>query len=221
MHSASVQKLIDLFAKFPSVGPRTAQRFVFYLIKNSKDKNKELIGAIEGLTEKIKICGFCGKPYEENEGKEGFCEICSSEARDKGILCIVEKEEDLEAIEKTNKYKGLYFILGGTISGFEKQKKSIEEKINNLIEKLTNKLDKSNYSNLADRPKMNNFEFEIKEIILALNPTPEGENTSLLLERKLKPLDIKITRLARGLPKGGELEYADEETIFSALQGRK
>jgi recombination protein RecR len=119
-------------------------------------------------------------------------------------LCLVEKEVDLEAIEKTGKFKGLYFVLGGTISGLEKEKE--KERIEERVEKLENRIKENS---------------EIKELILALNPTTEGQSTALWLQRKLKNLGIKITQLGRGLPVGGELEYADEETLSSALESRK
>lgn len=201
MFSPHIQKLIDIFSKFPTVGPRTAARFVFYLIKTPTEKVEELIRAIEELKAKIKICPLCFKSFED-EGE--FCSICQDKIRDKTLICIIEKEFDLEAIEKTGKFKGLYFILGGTISRLEKpkQKEEVEKRIDKLIERV--KKD------------------QIKEIILALNPTIEGQNTSLLLQRRLKNLGIKkITRLGQGLPVGGELEYADEETLSSALESRR
>ena len=213
MFSPHIQKLIDIFSKFPTVGPRTAARFVFYLIKIPEGKVEELIRAIEELKAKIKICPLCFKSFEpaqipekleagKDEGE--FCSICQDKIRDKTLICIIEKEFDLEAIEKTGKFKGLYFILGGTISRLEKpkQKEEVEKRIDKLIERV--KKD------------------QIKEIILALNPTIEGQNTSLLLQRRLKNLGIKkITRLGQGLPVGGELEYADEETLSSALESRR
>lgn len=198
MYPGSIQKLIDLFSKFPTVGPRTARRFVFYLIRKSKGEIEELIKKIAELKEKIKICAFCFNPFE-GEGK--LCPICNQPNREKKLLCLVANEIDLEAIEKTKKYSGLYFILGGTISPLKRRNK----------EKLRIK-------ELEERIKSNP---EIKEIILALNPTPEGEATALYLERVLKPYNKKISRLGRGLPVGGELEYADEETISAALEGRK
>ena len=201
MFSPHIQKLIDIFSKFPTVGPRTAARFVFYLIKTPTEKVEELIRAIEELKAKIKICPLCFKSFED-EGE--FCSICRDKTRDRTSICIIEKEFDLEAIEKTGKFKGLYFILGGTISRLEKpkQKEEVEKRIDKLIERV--KKD------------------QIKEIILALNPTIEGQNTSLLLQRRLKNLGIKkITRLGQGLPVGGELEYADEETLSSALESRR
>lgn len=198
MYPPVIQKLIDLFSKFPTVGPRTAARFVFYLMRLSKKEIEELIKSISDLKEKVKTCSFCFNFFED-EGK--LCEICSNPSRDKSLLCVVASEIDLQAIEKTKKYNGLYFILGGTISTLKKAD----------IEKLRIK-------ELEERIKKST---EIKEIILALNPTPEGQATTLYLERLLKYFNKKITRLGRGLPVGGELEYADEETLTSALEGRR
>jgi len=205
MYSKSIQKLIDLFSKFPTVGPRTAARFVFYLMGNSKEEVDVLVAAIFDLKKNVKVCKFCFNPFE---GESELCQICSNPTRDKSLLCIVEKESDLTAIEKTKKYNGLYFILGGTVSRLKKEE----------IKKLRTKELEETVKNSP----------EIKEIILAINPTAEGEATTLYLERLLKPLTSgelaepkKITRLGRGLPVGGELEYADEETLKNALEGRK
>jgi len=198
MYSPSIQKLIELFSRFPTVGPKTAARFVFYLLKKRKEEIEELIKAIERLKKNVKYCSLCFKPFE---GEGSICEICKNPQRDKSLLCIVEKETDLEALEKTKKYKGLYFILGGTVSKLKK------EDIKKLrISKLKERIQKD--------PR-------IQEIILATNPTVEGEATALYLERVLKPFGKKITRLGRGLPIGGELEYADEQTLKEALKGRK
>lgn len=192
MHPPSIQKLIVLFSKFPTVGPRTAGRFVFYLLKKSQGEIDEFVHAIAALKKNIKICLSCFNPFEPTaESGAEFCPICSNKTRDKTLLCVVEKETDLLALEKTKKYKGVYFVLG------EKQLR-----LNVLEEKI-----KKNPG--------------IKEIIIAINPTTEGEETALHLERLLKPFGKKISRLARGLPVGGELEYADEETLSSALEGRK
>jgi recombination protein RecR len=198
MLSKSLQKLVEIFSKFPTVGPRTATRFVFYLTRLSKEEINILIQELIKLKEKVKICPSCFSPYE-SEGK--ICDICSNKERDKSILCVVSSEMDLLTIEKAKKYKGIYFILGGTISGL--RKKDIEKL---RIEKLINKIKNSH---------------QIKEVILALNPNTEGQTTALYLERKLKPLNKKITRLGVGLPIGGELEYADEETLSLALENRK
>lgn len=197
MYPKSIQNLISIFSKFPTVGPRTAARFVFYLIKLPQEKFDELLGSLTDLKKSIKICSLCFNPFEDSQ--EDICPICKDNSRDKALLCIIEKETDLVTIEKTKKYKGLYFILGGTIS----LKKADSKKIR--IEEL------------KERVKNNLF----KEIIIATNSTPEGEATALYLERELKIFNIKITRLGRGLPVGGELEYADEDTLTSALEGRK
>jgi recombination protein RecR len=205
MYPKSIQKLIDLFSKFPTVGPRTATRFVFYLRSADKKEVKELLTSIINLRKNIKICSFCFNPFED-EGN--LCKICTDPARNKNLLCIVEKETDLISLEKTRKYKGLYFILGGTVS---KLKKEDLEKLRTkeLIEIIKNP-QKFGIPNL-----------KIQEVILAINPTTEGEATTLYLERLLKPFNKKITRLGRGLSVGAELEYADDETLGSALEGRK
>jgi len=201
VYPASIQKLIEKFSKFPTVGPRTAARFVFYLLRISKEEIEELIKLISELRQNIKTCQFCFNPFE---GEGELCPICQDKTRDKSLLCIVASETDLQVIEKTKKYNGLYFILGGTVSALKKED----------IEKLRVK-------ELQERIK-NHPEFQ--EIIIATNPTPDGEATALYLERLLKknlPAGRQVTRLGRGLPVGGELEYADEETLTSALESRK
>ncbi len=197
MYSSTIQKLINLFSKFPTVGPRTAARFVFYLLKLTDEEIQEIVESISILKETVKQCSFCFNPFE---GEEELCEICADPRRDKSLLCIVEKETDLATIEKTKKYSGKYFILGGTLTKFNKE---------DLKDLRTEEL------------LMRAESEEIEEIIIATNPTTEGEATTLYLERILKPLNKKITRLGRGLPVGGELEYADDETLGSALDGRK
>jgi recombination protein RecR len=205
MYPKSIQKLIDLFSKFPTIGPRTASRFVFYLRSVDKKEVKELLTSIINLRKNVKICSFC---FNSFEGEGNLCNICSDTRRDKNLLCVVEKETDLTSLEKTRKYKGLYFILGGTVSKLKRED----------IEKLRTKELVERIKNLA---KFGIQNLKIQEVILAINPTTEGEATILYLERVLKPLGIKTTRLGRGLPLGAELEYADEETLGSALDGRK
>ena len=197
MYPKSIQKLVELFSKFPTVGPRTASRFVFYLIKLNQEKFDELLSSITDLRKAIKICSSCFNPFEALDDAN-LCPICRDNSRDKTLLCIVEKEIDLISIEKTKKYKGLYFVLKGTIS-LKNNNKNIR------IEELKQRIESSDF----------------KEIIIATNSTTEGEATALLIQRELKPFNIKITRLGRGLPVGGELEYADPDTLSSSLDSRK
>lgn len=195
----SIDKIVNIFMKFPTVGKRTASRFAFYLTKLSKSQTDELINAIVELKNKVKLCQQCFNPFE---GNENICPICNNSQRNKNLLCIVEKESDLISLEKTRKFTGLYFILGGTIGTMR------NEDISRLrIEQLKKRVATGNFM----------------EIIVALNPTPEGRATSVLVEREIKSIfpNAKLTHLAKGLPVGGELEYADEETLESALEGRK
>jgi len=205
MYPKSIQKLIDLFSKFPTVGPRTAARFVFYLLKLPKEETDKLTSSIYDLKNNVRVCTFCFKSFEA-EGN--LCEICKDPRRNKNLLCIMENETDLLAIEKTKKYNGLYFILGGTFLSLKK-----DETKNLRSEELLERIKNSEKFGISGA--------DFKEVVIATNSTTEGESTALYLERLLKPLNIKLTRLGRGLPVGGELEYADEETLGSALEGRK
>ena len=209
----SIEKLINIFKQFPTVGSRTAGRFVYYLMKLPKQNIDELIFAITELKNKVKLCELCFNPFEPASATNGFgqakddeklCPICQNPSRNKNLLCIVEKENDLLSIENTKKYNGLYFILGGTVATMKK------EDLSRLrIEEFKNRIKGNSFS----------------EIIIALNPTPEGITTSVLVESTIKEVFVtpqfKITHLAKGIPVGGELEYADEETLGSALEGRK
>ncbi len=205
----SYQELVTQFLKFPTVGPKTAARFVLYLMRRSKENIDELIKSIQNLKEQIKFCSFCFNPFD-SEGV--LCPICQDQTRNKALLCIVEKETDLMAIEKTKKYTGIYFILGKLVSTL---KKSDIEKLR--IKELQQRLKEPQQFNI---PKT-----EFKEIIIALNPTLEGETTTILVEKAIKDISEKqmpkITRLGTGLPMGGEMEYADEKTLGSAFEGRK
>jgi recombination protein RecR len=221
----SIEKLVNIFRKFPTVGSRTAGRFVYYLMKLPNDKIDELISAIKELKSKIKLCELCFNPFEpfgtaQGKTDETLCSICADSRRDKNLLCIVEKETDLLSIESTKKFNGLYFILGGTVATMKKEDLS-QLRIEELKKRLRQPFDSAQGDN--------NF----REIIIALNPTPEGRTTSVLVEQTIRealpqnpsagsgPSAPKITHLAKGIPVGGELEYTDEETLENALEGRK
>lgn len=210
MYPSSIQHLINLFSRFPTIGPRTAARFVFYLQNLSRDEVEELIKSIQELKEKIRPCKFCFFSFEAKfEAKEGdLCPICSDPKRDHSLLCVVEKETDMEALEMTKKYRGLYFVLGGTLGRLRKKD----------VEKLRTKELRTRILH-PEQFGIENGKFQ--EIIIATNATREGESTALYLQRLLAPLKITITRLGRGLPIGGELEYADEETLGEALDNRR
>ena len=192
----SIKKLVDLFAKFPTVGSRTALRFVFYLLRLPKEKINELASTILQLADKVKLCAFCFNPHENSHN---LCAICQNTLRDRKIICIVEKEADLMSIEKTKKYNGLYFVLGGVLNLVKNNSDQVRMK--ELIEKI------------KDPQKFGLHNTGFTEIIIALNPTPEGRSTSVLVEKTLKEMQfnsLKISHLAKGLPFGGGLEYADE-----------
>ncbi len=192
-YPTALQNLIDKLSGLPSVGPKTAERYAFYLLRQTPEKLKSFGLAISELQEKIVTCHECLSICEHDP-----CPICSNPARRRDILCVVENIQDLNAIESTGQYDGRYFILGGlinTISGIGPDDLNIEK--------------------LLKRVKSG----EIKEMILALNFTLEGETTSLYLTRILKD-HLKITRLAKGLPAGSDLEYADELTLANALKYR-
>jgi len=193
----AVTRLIEEFHRLPGIGPKTAQRLTFYLLRAPKENAQALADALAQLKENIVTCSICANIAEQNP-----CAICRDESRDRSIVCVVEEPLDVLAIERTREYHGLYHVLHGAISPVE----GIGPEDLRVGELLT-RIQKDS---------------GIKEIVLATNPNLEGEATAMYLERLLKPsTGIKITRLARGLPMGSDLEYADEVTITRALEGRR
>lgn len=189
-----LQKAIDELSKLPSIGNKTAQRLAIHILKSEKQNSDALIHALIELKEKIKFCKECF-----NISVDDICEICQSNKRDHSLICIVEDASDVIAIEKTNEFNGLYHVLGGVLNPLAGV--SIESlKITELIYRIKKS--------------------EIKEIILALNPDSEGDTTSLYLIKLLKEFPVKISRIARGLPIGGDLEFSDSATIGRAFIGR-
>jgi len=189
-----LERLVSLFSRLPSVGPKTAERYVFYLLKQKPNLIEELAEALHDLPKKVMTCDLCNGLSEINP-----CAICKNKERDQNALCVIADERDLFVLEDTNIYQGLYFVLGGTI---------------NTLEDIGP--DKINIKGLVDRVK----QLKPKEVILGLNPTLDGETTSLYIAKLLKPAGIKITRLAKGLPTGANIEYADGLTLGNALKFR-
>ena len=183
-----------MFSKLPTVGPKTAERYVFYLLKQDPELLQQFAQALAELKEKTTVCQTCMSIAEKNP-----CVICSNKNRDTSLLCVISDTRNMSSIEATKQFTGYYHILGGLINAIEGIKPA-----------------QLNIKQLVNRIKNNN----IKEIILALDPTMEGETTALYLVKLLKSPKIKITRLAKGLPMGADLEYADEMTLTNALKNR-
>ena len=194
MKSNEIDLLIQLLSNLPGVGPRSARRMILYLIKNNNNLMKPLSDTLNNVSNKIKMCKSCG-----NYCVDDNCDICKNEKRDKSLLCIVEEVADLWAIERGKIFNGLYFVLGGTLNAI----KGINP-------------EKLNMKKLFDRLENN----EIKEVILATSITTAGQTTAHYLLNNIKKLDIKVSRLARGVPAGGELDYLDEATLGQALNER-
>lgn len=185
---------IDELSKLPGIGKKTAQRLALHIIKNDKESAEKLAKAIVDLKEKLMLCKKCF-----NLSEDELCDICKNPKRDQSTICVVEEVSDVIAIEKSHEFNGLYHVLGGVLSplmGIGTENLRIKELINRFHDE------------------------EIKEVILALNPDTEGETTSLYLAKLIKPLGVKVTRIARGIPIGGDLEFADEATIGKAMLNR-
>lgn len=191
----SLENLIREFTKLPGVGPKTAERLVYFLLKQPKETLTDLADALNHVKDEVVTCNLCYRLAEQNP-----CPICQDKNRDKTLLCVVAESQNIAVLEKTHVFSGLYHVLGGVISP---------------LEGVTP--DQLKIKQLESRLKSNG----VKEVILALNPDLEGETTSLYLAKLLKPLNIKVTRLARGLPMGADLEYADEVTLENAILGRR
>ncbi len=188
-----VEKLIEQFRKLPGVGYKSAVRMAFAIIDMDKDEALSFSDIIAEAKNKITVCSVCGNITDSE-----VCPICASDSRDKSVICVVEGVKDIIAIEKIHEFNGLYHVLGGLISpsdGVGPEKLSVKELLSRLTENIT-------------------------EVIVATTPSIEGEATALYLSRLIKPLGISVSRLAYGIPAGGEIEYADELTLTRALEGR-
>ena len=188
-------ELIDEFARMPGVGKRSAARMAFHVLKMSEGEVKNLARAILNAKSSIKYCSICCNLTDTDP-----CAICESTKRDTGIICVVESAKDVIAIENTHEYKGLYHVLHGVISPMDGVGPE-DIRIKELLERVANE--------------------DVQEIIMATNPDTEGEATAMYISRLLKPFEVRVTRLAYGIPVGGHLEYADEITLTRALEGRR
>ena len=190
----ALSSLISSLSKIPGMGKKSATRVAYFFLNSKQTFNNELANQIEQLKHKIKSCSICGCFTENNP-----CPICQDERRNKQVICIVENARDVQNLESTGEFKGLYHVLGGVISPIDGMGPD-ELRIKELIERIRN----------------NN----IQEIIIATNPTVEGDTTAFYLSQELKPLGVNLSRLASGLPVGGDLEYADRLTLARSLNGR-
>lgn len=194
---SAIERLTDELSRLPGIGSKTALRLVHHLMKGSKDDPRRIARALVDLAEKVRACTVCGN-FTEQE----VCDICLSPRRDRSLLCVVEEAYEVSAIERTGQYRGLFHVLGGRLSPLD----GIGP-------------DELNVSTLLQR--IDDAGGEITEVIVATNSSVEGEATSVFLEQEIRPLGPRVTRLARGIPVGSDLEYVDGTTIAQALAGRR
>ena len=193
-YAKPVARLVEELTKLPGIGPKTAQRLAYFIIASSVEDAKHLSSAITEAKEKIGYCSTCFDLTDNDP-----CQICANAKRDPSMICVVEEPRDVVAMEKTREFKGFYHVLHGAISPMEGIGPG-ELRIRELISRMTE---------------------EVKEVVVATDPNVEGEATSMYLARLIKPLGIKVTRMAHGMPVGSDLEYVDEVTLTKALQGRR
>ncbi|MDI6715343.1 MAG: recombination mediator RecR [Actinomycetota bacterium] len=194
-YAGPVANLIEELSKLPGVGPKTAQRLAFYILKTAPDDAKKLARAIDEVKDKIRFCEICFNVTDQTT-----CEFCRNANRDHSVICVVEEPRDIVALEKTGEFKGVYHVLQGSISPIDGIGPD-DIRVKELLRRLSGN--------------------EIREIIIATNPNIEGEATAMYLAKLIKPLGVKVSRIASGLPVGGDLEYADEVTLGRALEGRR
>jgi recombination protein RecR len=200
LFAGPIQDLIDELSKLPGIGPKSAQRVAFYLLKQTPADARRLADSIVEMKEKVRLCRRCF-----NLADQELCEFCRDPRRDEHVICVVQDPPDIVAIERTREYRGLYHVLHGAISPIDGVGPD-NLRIAELLERLNS---------------LENGEGAVREVIVATNPNTEGSATAMYLARLLAPLGVEVTRLASGLPVGGDLEYADEVTLGRALEGRR
>ncbi|MDF2866184.1 MAG: recombination protein RecR [Clostridia bacterium] len=195
MYSDIINKLIKQFEKLPGIGHKTAVRLAFYILESPIETAEEMAKVLVEAKQKVKLCSKCFNITEKDP-----CEICSNTKRDETIICVVESVKDVIAMERTHEFNGTYHVLHGSISPMNNITAG-DIKVKELLERLK--------------------EVDVKEVIIATNPTIEGETTAMYISRLIKPLNISVSRIAHGIPVGGDIEYTDEITLIKALEGRR
>ncbi len=232
--SESVETLVEQFTKLPTIGKKTARRLANYVLKMPRDEVETIADALMAVKEDVQRCSTCYVVADRDP-----CPICSSEKRDASTICVVEESSDLTAIEQTNEYRGVYHVLGGVISPLDGVGPD-DLRVHELATRIDPSFEKTAASSPDGAPPSDGeapsdegapsangqmdgadaSETQVDEIILAVNPNVEGDTTAYYISQLLEPFDVRVTRIARGLPIGGDLEYADEATLSRALEGR-
>lgn len=195
LYAPAIARLIEEFQRLPGIGPKSAQRLAFHILRADEESARRLADAIVEVKRSVRFCSRC---FNLAEGD--LCEVCASEKRDRSVLCVVEEPRDVVAIERSGGFTGLYHVLHGAIAPMDGIGPD-QLKMRELVERVSSG--------------------EVREVIVATNPNVEGETTALYIARLLRPLGVRVTRIASGLPVGGDLEYADEVTLSRALEGRR
>ena len=212
---AVIDDLTAELARLPGIGRKTALRLTFHLLKRPADEIRRLARALESVAESVRACSRCGNLTEADP-----CSLCLDPRRDQSLVCVVEEASDIGAIERTGEYRGLYHVLGGRLSPLDGIGPD-DLNIGALLTRLGNGGGMNIASRVAESTPVDQYTGGVREIIVATNPSVEGEATAVYLQKLIGPLGIRVTRLARGLPVGGDLEYADGVTIAEALSGRR
>ena len=211
-YDGAVARLIDSFGRLPGIGPKSAQRIAFHILKASSKEVSDLTEAIEVAERTVHFCETCF-----NLAQDKYCSVCKSAKRDRTMVCVVEEPKDMVAIERTGEFHGLYHILQGTISPIDgigpdqlRISELLQRVVNNNLPEIESDLEKTEFDLTAS----------VNEVIIATNPTVEGDATGMYIARLIEPFGVKVTKLASGLPVGGDLEYADDITLARAFEGR-
>ncbi|MEM6647899.1 MAG: recombination mediator RecR [Bacteroidota bacterium] len=212
--SESVEALVEQFAKLPTIGRKTAHRLASYVLKMPREEVMELAKALVTVKDQVRFCQVC-----HNVTDRPVCSICASPKRQRATICVVEEANDVVAIERTGEYRGVYHVLGGVISPLDGVGPE-DLKVRELLERVRTALEANPEDAVAEPGAAFQPSASAPEIILALNPNVEGDTTAYYLSQLLKPFNVRVTRIARGLPIGSNLEYADEATLSRALEGR-